>query len=94
MGQFWQPGAVEPQQIKALNKQGGKSKSFVIKNNIIYDINDDNQLWSYDLNNDDFKILGEVSDDVDYLTDINQTQLLMTIQVSAKKEVVELSLSE
>ncbi len=94
MGQFWQPGAVEPQQIKALNKQGGKSKSFVIKNNIIYDINDDNQLWSYDLNNDDFKILGEISDDVDYLTDINQTQLLMTIQVSAKKEVVELSLSE
>ena len=94
MGQFWKPGPVEPQQIKALNKQGGTSTSFVIKNNIIYDINDDNQLWSYDLNNDDFKILGEVGDDVDYLTDINQTQLLMTIQVSAKKEVVELSLSK
>jgi len=94
MGQFWKPGPVEPQQIKALNKQSGKSKSFVIKNNVIYDINDDNQLWSYDLNNDNFKILGEVGDDVDQLTDINQTQLLMTIQVSAKKEVVELSLSE
>lgn len=94
MGQFWQPGPVEPQHITALNKQSGKSKSFVIKNNVIYDVNDDNQLWSYDLNNDNFKILGKVGEDVDYLTDINQTQLLMTIQVSAKKEVVELSLSE
>jgi DNA-binding winged helix-turn-helix (wHTH) protein len=94
MGQFWKPGPVEPLLIKALNKQGGKSRSFIIKSNTIYDINDNNQLWSYDLNNDDFKILGEVGNDVDYLTDINQTQLLMTIQVSAKKEVVELTLSK
>lgn len=94
MGHFWKPGAVEPQQIKALNNQSGKSKSFVIKNNVIYDINDDNQLWSYDLNNDHFKILGEVGDNVDQLTDINKTQLLMTIQIAAKKEVVELSISK
>jgi len=94
MGQFWQPGPVEPQQIKALNKQSGKSKSFVIKNNVIYDVNDDNQLWSYDLNNNNFKILGEVGDEVDQLTDINQTQLLMTIQVAAKEEVVELILAD
>ena len=66
----------------------------MIKNNIIYDINDDNQLWSYDLNSDNFKILGEVGDEVDQLTDINQTQLLMTFQVAAKKEVVELILAD
>ena len=80
--------------IYALNKQSGKSKSFVIKNNIIYDINDDNQLWSYDLNNNSFKIIGELDDNVDNLTDINQNQFLMTVQVSAKKEVVELTLAD
>jgi hypothetical protein len=94
MGQFWQPGPVEAQLIKPLNKQGGKSKSFVIKGNVIFAINNENQLWSYDLNNNTFKVLGEVSEDVNSLTDINQTQLMMTVLVSAKKEVVELALSE
>lgn len=79
---------------KPLDKQREKRKSFVINSNVIYAINTENQLWSYNLINDSFKMLGEVSKDVNYLTDINQTQFLMTIQVSAKKEVVELSLSE
>ena len=37
---------------------------------------------------------GEVGEDVIALTDINQTHLLMTTKVSAKKEVIELSLGE
>ena len=94
MDQFWQPGPIEAQRIEPLDKQGERAETFVIKNNVIYAINSENQLWSYDLSDDSFKILGEVDKDVDYLTDINQTQLLMTIRVSAKKEVVELSLSE
>jgi len=94
LSQFWKPGAVEDHHIKALDNQSGKSKSFVVKDNKIYAINNQNQLWSYDLDNDVFKVLGNVSQDVDYLTDINQNQLLMTIQVSAKKEVVELSMNE
>jgi DNA-binding winged helix-turn-helix (wHTH) protein len=93
LGQFWQPGPAEAQRIERLDRQGG-AKSFVIKNNVIYAINSKNQLWSYDLNKEAFEVLGEVGEDVDYLTDINQTELLMTIQVSAKKEVVELSVSE
>lgn len=91
---FWQPGPVEDQRIKPLDNQGGRAKSFVMNGNVIYAINTENQLWSYDLDNETFKILGEVGNDVDSLTDINQSQLLMTIQVAAKKEVVELSLSE
>ena len=94
MGRFWQPGPVEPKLIQPLEKLSSKAKSFVLNDNVIYAINTDNQLWSYDLNTESFKILGDVGKGVDYLTDINQTQLLMTIQVSAKKEVVELSLSE
>lgn len=94
LDQFWQPGPAEDQHIKALDKHGTKSKSFVLNDQIIYAINSDNQLWSYDLNNGAFNILGKVNKDVDYLTDVNQSHALMTIQVAAKKEVVELSTSQ
>ncbi len=94
LDQFWQPGPVESQLIQPLSNQGTKSKTFVMTGNVIYAINKDNQLWSYDLNDERFKLLGEVDKDIDYLTDVNESQLLMTIRVAAKKEVVELSLSE
>lgn len=94
LNQFWQPGPAEAELIEPLEKQAGKADIFVIKENVIYAINTENRLWSYNLTNGIFKILGEVSEGVDYLTDINQTHVLMTIVVSAKKEVVELSLSE
>ena len=93
MGQFWQPGPIEAIRIEVLNMHSGDAKSFVLKNNIIYDINKNNQLWSYDLATGAFKILGTLNDGVDYLTDVNQSELLMTIQVAAKKEVVELTVS-
>jgi hypothetical protein len=94
LGQFWQPGPAEAQLIKDLGKQKGKTKAFVLKNNVIFAINTENELWSYDLNSNTFKILGEVGEEVDYLTDVNQIHFLMTVVVSAKKEIVELSLSE
>lgn len=93
LGQFWQPGPAEAQRIERLDKLGG-TKSFIIKDNVIYAINSENELWSYDLNKETFNILENVGEDVDYLTDINQTEFLMTIKVSAKKEIVELSVSE
>ncbi|WP_086931865.1 winged helix-turn-helix domain-containing protein [Agarilytica rhodophyticola] len=94
LNQLWQPGPAEDQRIEALNQEATKAKTFVINDNVIYAINTDNQLWSYDLNTDTFNILGDVGEDVDDLTDINKTQLLMSIRVSAKKEVVELVVSE
>ena len=94
MGQFWQPGPVEDQRIKPLDGQGGKSKSFVMHGNVIYGINKQDQLWSYDLISESFKIRGKVGQDIDYVTDVNKTQVLMTIEVAAKKELVELSLSQ
>jgi len=95
MDQFWQPGPAEAQRIKVLDKNAGNGKTFVIKDNVIFAINNENQLWSYDLDNDVFKILGEITKGVvGHLTDINKTQFLMTVVVSAKTEVVELSLSE
>jgi transcriptional activator of cad operon len=64
----------------------------VIKDNVIYGVNNDFQLWSYALNEEIFEIITALPHNVDYLTDINQTQLLMTVRVSSSKEVVELSL--
>ncbi len=91
LDQFWRPGPVEAQRINRLGKQAGKAKSFVIEDNIMYAINEQNQIWSYDLDREAFQIHGTVSDEVHSLTDVNEGQLLMTIQISAKKEIVELS---
>ncbi|MEJ6472695.1 winged helix-turn-helix domain-containing protein [Pseudoalteromonas piscicida] len=93
LDQFWQIGAVEPQRLTALNNQGGRSKSFVMRGNVVYGINEDNQLWSYDLYKTSFTILGEVPTSVDYLTDINDNNVLLINRISAKKEVVELMIA-
>lgn len=92
MGQFWQRGPIEDTPIQALDNQGGRSKGFLIHNNVIFGFNDKNTLWSFDLNTNTLTELGQISENIDYLTDINHHQLLMTLQVSAKKEVAELTL--
>ncbi len=58
--------------------------------NIIYGINNEFQLWSYSLNEDVFSIVGQLPKTIDYLSDIDATQLLITAWVSSSKEVVEL----
>ncbi|KGJ91218.1 winged helix-turn-helix domain-containing protein [Colwellia psychrerythraea] len=94
MDRFWQPGPAEDQLIEALEGQGSAKQGFLIKDNVIYGINDDSQLWSYALKEEHFEIIGELPTNIDDLTDINQTQVLITVRVSAKKEVVELTLRE
>lgn len=89
LDQFWRPGPVEPQLIEALNGQGDRGQSFLVQDQTIYAINSRHQLWAYDLDTDRFSILGTVRQEVDYLTDITHDELLLTIQVAAKKEVVE-----
>jgi len=93
INRFWQPGPVEDQLIEKLVGQGS-SKRFSIKDNVIYGINQNNRLWSYDLDKEGFETIRELDENVDYLTDINQTHSLVELRISAKKEVVELSLSD
>ena len=93
MDRFWQSGPAEYQLIDALDNQGS-DKPFLVKNNVIYGISDQLQLWSYDLTEHSFKVLGKTHDDFDYLSDVNQTDILLTVLVSGKKEVAELILSE
>ena len=94
LNRFWQPGPAEDQLIEALDGQGSSRQRFLIKNNVIYGINNDFQLWSYALNEELFEIIGQLPNNVDDLTDINQTEVLMTVYISSKKEVVELTLIE
>ena len=93
MDRFWQPAPAEDQLIEPLETQGSDMR-FVIKNNIIYGVNEDFQLWSYDLNKSTFEILGNVPEKIDYITDINQTDILFSIRITAKKEVAEIILND
>lgn len=94
LDRFWQPGAVEPEQILDLENQGDRANSFVIKGDVIYAINSQHQLWSYDLNLKSFTVLGLVREEVDYLTDVSDSEVLLGVRVSAKKEVVELTVGK
>ncbi|PKG86218.1 transcriptional regulator [Colwellia sp. 75C3] len=93
MDRFWQPGPAEDQLIESLEHQGSDQR-FITKNNVLYGINEQFQLWSYDLNGNTFKILGNTPINVDYLTDTNQVDILLSIRISAKKEVAELYLKD
>jgi len=94
MNNFWQPGPAEDQLIEALDGQGRSKEGFVIKDSVIYGVNDKFQLWSYALVEGVFEIIGKLPNNIDDLTDISQTQLLMSVRISSSKEVVELSLRE
>jgi hypothetical protein len=59
---------------------------------MIYGINEELQLWSYDLNENIFVILGNTPNNVDSLTDINLANVLFSLRITAKKEVAELTL--
>lgn len=91
LDRFWQPGPGEDQLIEALEGQR-TDLGFITKHNIIYGINEAFQLWSYNLNDNTFEILGYVPINVDSITDINQSDILLTIRITAKKEVAELTL--
>jgi len=94
MNRYWQPGPAEDQVIKALDGQGVSNQDSLIKDNVIYGINEDLQLWSYALNEELFEIIGTLPNNIDNLTDISQTQVLVTVRVSSNKEVAELYLRE
>ena len=89
LDQFWRPGAAEDQQIEILKNHGTKSKSFLLKDDVIYSISEENKLWQYDLNSYAFEVLGDVGENVEYLSDIRGSEILLAIRVSAKKGIVE-----
>jgi hypothetical protein len=93
LDRFWQPGPAEDQLIEALEGQGS-DLGFITKHNVIYGINEVFQLWSYNLNDNRFEILGNTPINVDAITDVNESEILMSIRITAKKEVAELTLRD
>lgn len=89
LDQFWQSGPVEDKKIEPLISQGS-DKGFIIKSNVIYGINEKSQLWSFALNNQTFKIIGNAPERIDNISDISQTDVLLTLRIAAKKEVAEI----
>jgi len=89
---FWRPGPVEDKLIPSLVNQGSE-RQFVIEDNVIYGINEDHQLWSYSLEEDEFEVIGNVSNGIDYVTDVKQDDVLMSLRIASKKEVAELTLA-
>ncbi len=90
---FWQRNGVEDRLIEPLLHQGSL-KRFVVMDKLIYGVNKDGQLWSYDLPSGGFSILGDAPKDLDYLTDAKGNELLVTLVIAAKKEVVELAVND
>ncbi|ABG42269.1 lysine decarboxylase transcriptional regulator, CadC [Paraglaciecola sp. T6c] len=88
---FWLSGAIENTLIPELATQGSH-QHFIVKNDVIYGINDQYQLWKYMLETASFEVLGQLPDTVDYITDINDNAILITLRVAARKDVVELSI--
>ena len=91
-------GAVNGHQTCFIEKliQGfliGSEKRFIIKDNVIYGLNEGIQLWSYSLGEEVFEIIIKVSSDIDYFTDLKQGDVLMTLRSASKKEVAELTLA-
>ena len=93
MDQFWQSGSFEDQQIELLSGQGSDN-GYIIKDDVIYGINTDFQLWRYAFNDQTFNIIGHVPKKIDNITDINQTDILLTLRIAAKKEVAEIILTD
>lgn len=91
--QFWQQGALEDKPITALNAQGS-AKRFVLQGPVIYGINRDDMLWSYDLTSGEFTQLAELPSRVDNLTDIRDQQVLLSLLVAEKKEVIEVDVAQ
>lgn len=93
MDRFWQSGPVEDQLIEPLIQQGSE-RGFIVKDKVIYGINEQLQLWSYDMSQDTFTTLTQLPEKVDFITDMNHSDILLTYRISAKKEVAELILAD
>ena len=65
-----------------------------VERHFLYGINEQFKFWSYDLNKQTFQIIGNAPQNTDDLTDINQSDILISVRISAKKELAELILRD
>lgn len=66
------------------------SKRFIMRQNKLYGVNWQSQLWQFDATTEQFAVLQQLNENVWWVSDINDEQLLITEFVAAKQEIVEL----
>jgi len=74
----------------ALTSAQLSSKTIVLHRIYLYGIDMHDQLWQYDLTTGEVKTLKQLSDQVWWLSDVNDDSLIVTQGIAAKKEVVEI----
>lgn len=94
MDKFWLLGRVEAEPIPALNNQGGDNKPFIVKGQIIYGMNNNFELWSFNLREKQLNIIGKLPSNTVSIDDVDNTHIFITARIASKKEVVELILNK
>ncbi|NQZ88540.1 MAG: winged helix-turn-helix domain-containing protein [Colwellia sp.] len=87
---YWR---IESKQTIKINNLNHNQKNYrmVMTKKALLGINDNHQLWSYNLQTGNYKMIQQLNKYAGYLSDVQQEQLLLTQIISAKKEIVELS---
>ena len=93
MDRFWRTGAIEDQLIAGLVDHGSEL-DFLIKEGLLYGVNEDFQFWSFSLAESELNLLGEASKKLDGISDIKNGKILASLRVNSRKEVAELFLKK
>lgn len=91
--QYWQSFVSEDVLIRPLRGQGSY-KRFILVGETIYGISRDDQLWTYDLEQQSLTHLANLPPNIDSLTDIHNHKLVLSYVISSKKEIVELTIGD
>ena len=89
--QIWRhpKGSIEAYKIERLSGMND-ARRFTAEANTLYGISDDAQLWSYEVDIEQFQYHRRVSHLVNYISDKRDDPILVKQAISAKKEVIEL----
>lgn len=93
MDRFWLEGTVEDTLIEPLLTQGS-DKGFILKNDALYGVNEDLKLWKYQLDTEEFILLGKAPKNTTAITDASESEVLFTVFISGNKEISELFLDD
>ncbi|MCG7532562.1 winged helix-turn-helix domain-containing protein [Psychrobium sp. MM17-31] len=86
-GDVWLIGS-EQRQLSALNNQVFRQNLHYYDNQL-WGLNQQRQLWRYDLATEQLHYVKQLGDDISALTDVNESGVLLNQVISVKKELIE-----
>jgi len=86
-------GLYSPEETKVLSLLNNKLDGdyVLLKDNTLYGMDAQPQLWRYDLNTHEFKNIATLDKDTTYVTDIRGDKILATKFIGGRRELVEFS---